>query len=83
MAGRAALTNTLGEDGVYRGSKAGGRTLILLDEADCLSGRAREEAAARPATITVREFLRGRYRSVDALAAAWGLGRPGSPPAFE
>ncbi|HXQ49384.1 MAG TPA: AAA family ATPase [Thermoplasmata archaeon] len=83
VAGRAALTNTLGEGGTYLGTRKGGRTLILLDEADCLTGRAREEAASRPAPVNLRDFLRGRYRSVDALASAWGLGRPGNPPAFE
>jgi DNA polymerase III delta prime subunit len=83
VAGRAALTNTLGEDGTYLGTRKGGRTLILLDEADCLTGRAREEAVARPAPKNLREFLRGRYRSVDALASAWGLGKAGAPPAFE
>ncbi|MCI4340534.1 MAG: AAA family ATPase [Thermoplasmata archaeon] len=83
VAGRAALTNTLGDTGKYRSAREGGRTLILLDEADCLTGRAREEAAARPAPMSLREFLRGRYRSVDALATAWGLGAPGRPAAFD
>ncbi len=83
VAGRAAFTNTLGETGSYKSARDGGRTLILLDEADCLTGRARETAAARPAPLNMREFLRGRYTSVDALAAAWGLGRPGKPAVFE
>ena len=83
VAGRAAFTNSLGETGAYRSARDGGRTLILLDEADCLSGRAREEAAAKVTPVSLREFLRGRYRSVDALAASWGLGTTGRPPPFE
>jgi DNA polymerase III delta prime subunit len=83
VAGRASLTNTLGIDGTYRGTRSGGRTLILLDEADCLTGRAREEAASRAPATNLREFLRGRYGSVDSLAIAWGLGRAGNPPPFE
>ncbi len=82
VAGRAALTHTLGTSGTYRGPAAGGRTLILLDEADCLTGRASDEATPRPAVGNLREFLRTRYRTVDALATAWGLGRSGAPPAF-
>ncbi|HEY6238514.1 MAG TPA: AAA family ATPase, partial [Thermoplasmata archaeon] len=82
VAGRASMTNTLGETGVYSGTRKGGRTLILLDEADCLTGRASEGSAARPAATNLREFLRGRYRTVEALAAAWGLGVDRGPPAF-
>jgi len=82
VAGRASVTNTLGDSGEYVGTRGGGRTLILLDEADCLTGRATEGASARPAALNLREFLRGRYGSVDALASAWGLGGPGAPPAF-
>lgn len=82
VAGRAALTNTLGEGGEYRRARDGARTLILLDEADCLSGRATEAAAARPPPPSLREFLRARYGSVEALASAWGLGRAGAPAAF-
>jgi DNA polymerase III delta prime subunit len=82
VAGRAARTHTLGNTGVFRAARAGGRTLILLDEADCLTGRASEESAAKAAPPSLREFLRGRYRTVDALAVAWGLGVSGSPPAF-
>jgi replication factor C large subunit len=83
VAGRASLTETLGTTGVYRGSRAGGRSLILLDEADCLTGRATESAANRPTPPTLREFLRARYGSVEALAQAWGLGKAGQPRAFE
>ena len=83
VAGRASLTNTLGESGTYVGTKGGGRTLILLDEADCLTGRATESSgASRPAPKSLREFLRGRYGTVDALASAWGLGLPGAPAPF-
>lgn len=82
VAGRASLTNTLGDSGVYLGTRDGGRTLILLDEADCLSGRAVESSTKPAALPSLREFLRGRYGTVEALAAAWGLGQPGAPPPF-
>lgn len=81
-AGRAALTNAFSDDGSFRVARAGGRTLILLDEADCLTGRATEERASAPAPPSLREFLRGRYQTVGALAAAWGLGATKGPPAF-
>ncbi len=83
VAGRASMTNTLGDSGTYVGTKGGARTLILLDEADCLTGRATEGAGgARAAPPSLREFLRGRYGRVEALAAAWGLGVDRAPPAF-
>ncbi len=82
VAGRAALTNTLGSFGVYRGTREGGRTLILLDEADSLSGRSSEDRPRPRSSLSLREFLRTRYGSVEAMATAWGLGRPGAPPAF-
>ncbi|MCI4347875.1 MAG: AAA family ATPase, partial [Thermoplasmata archaeon] len=46
VAGRAALTHTLGDSGVYRAPADGGRTLILLDEADSLTGRRADTVAA-------------------------------------
>ncbi len=82
VAGRAALTNSFSSDGQYRSAKSGGRTLILLDEADCLTGRATEDRAPAKAPPTLREFLRARYGTVGSLAEAWGLGRPKAPPAF-
>lgn len=82
VAGRASLTNTLGDDGVYRGTKGGARTLILLDEADCLTGRITEDSGARPPVTSFREFVRGRYGSVEALARAWKLGSDGAPAPF-
>ncbi len=83
VAGRASVTNTLGEDGTYRPAREGARTLILLDEADCLTGRITEESSSTKASpATVREFLRGRYGAVEALNKAWGLGAPGAPAAF-
>ena len=82
VAGRAALTHTLGSSGTYREPSAGGRSLILLDEADCLTGRATEATAAKPSVGTLRDFLRSRYQTVEALAASYGLGRPGAPAAF-
>ncbi len=83
VAGRASLAHTLGSAGEYRRPDRGGRTLILLDEADCLTGRATEEAGGGPPPVSFREYLRGRYRTVEALAAAWGLGTAGAPPAFD
>ncbi len=82
VAGRASLTHTLGDSGVYRDAKHGGRTLILLDEADCLTGRRGDETRPRPAPVAFRDFLRTRYETVEALADAWGLGKPGAPKAF-
>ena len=84
VAGRASLTHTLGSSGTYRSAQRGGRTLILLDEADCLSGRRTEGAAGRrPAALSVRDFLRGRYGSLEALTKSWKLGAPGRPKPFE
>ena len=82
VAGRASLSHSLSALG-GRGARGQSRALILLDEADCLTGRAGEESRRRPAPITFREFLRGRYGSLDELAAAWGLGGRGAPPRFE
>jgi DNA polymerase III delta prime subunit len=82
VAGRASLTHTLGDSGFYRGAKEGGRTLILLDEADCLTGRRAEDARARPAPVAFRDFLRTRYQTVEALSEAWGLGKPNAPKPF-
>jgi replication factor C large subunit len=84
VAGRAAITHTLGTSGAFRTARDGGRTLILLDEADSLSGRlASSDRARAKAAVPFRDFLRARYGSVESLAAAWGLGRPGLPAAFE
>jgi DNA polymerase III delta prime subunit len=81
-AGRASFTNSLPLSGEYRGAREGARTLVLLDEADCLSGRATEAPQARAAPVALRDFLRGRYGSVDALARSWGLGAEGAPAPF-
>ncbi|MCI4358203.1 MAG: AAA family ATPase [Thermoplasmata archaeon] len=83
VAGRASLSHTLGDTGRYRKPSEGGRTLILLDEADSLSGRADSPKASRPEARSFREFLTGRYRDVASLSASWGLGQEGRPPAFE
>jgi DNA polymerase III delta prime subunit len=84
VAGRAAQTQTLGTSGVYVGAAQGGRSLILLDEADCLSGRRTEDRPIRKTVpVPLRTFLRDRYGSVGALAKSWGLGAPGKPPPFE
>jgi replication factor C large subunit len=82
VAGRASLTNAFSDDGTYRAARSGGRALILLDEADCLSGRASEDRASPRAAPSFREFLRTRYGTLEALAEAWGLGREKAPPAF-
>jgi replication factor C large subunit len=84
IAGRASLTQTLGEDGSFRSARKGGRSLILLDEADCLSGRRTEDGSPRkPASQSFREFLRGRYGSLEALTKQWRLGSPGRPKPFD
>lgn len=83
IAGRASLTGTLGDSGSFRSPRAGGRALILLDEADCMSGRASAEAGPRAAPPPFREFLIARYGSLEALAHSWGLGSAGRPKAFE
>jgi len=80
VAGRASITHTLVESTV--GARRA-RALILLDEADCLTGRRTETPRPAPKPVTLREFLRGRYTTVDALNQAWGLGSPGRPSAFE
>ncbi len=80
VAGRASITHTLDE-----GSGPGGRrrALILLDEADCLTGRLTEATAVRAEPPALREFLRDRYRSIDALNAAYALRPGGKPVPFE
>jgi len=79
VAGRAAITHTLSTP-VSRGRRP--RALILLDEADSLSGRLTETPKARPEAPSLREFLQNRYRTVDALNAAYGLKPEGKPAAF-
>ncbi|MFI5418637.1 MAG: AAA family ATPase [Candidatus Lutacidiplasmatales archaeon] len=83
VAGRAALAHTLGGEEGYRSPSEGGRALILLDEADCLTGRITEEAKPRRSPPALREFLRSRYGDVAELNGAWGLGEPGAPKRFE
>jgi replication factor C large subunit len=80
VAGRASVSHTLGDS---VGAKGARHALILLDEADCLTGRLTETARARPSPPGLAEFLRGRYSSVEALNAAWGLLPKGKPRAFE
>ncbi len=76
VAGRASITHSLLE---VPGGGGRRRSLILLDEADSLSGRSGEPARAAPAPPSLREFLRGRYGTVDALNAAWGLAPDAKP----
>lgn len=79
VAGRASVSHTLGE---VVGSKGPRHSLILLDEADCLTGRLTETPRARPSPPALVEFLRGRYGSLDALNTAWGLQPKSKPRAF-
>jgi len=80
VAGRASVSHTLDE--TVAGKRAR-HALILLDEADCLTGRLTESARSRPVPPALADFLRGRYVSIDALNAAWGLLPKGKPRAFE
>ena len=80
VAGRASLSHTLGEDAAGKGSR---HSLILLDEADCLTGRLTETARPRPVPPPLVDFLRGRYATIDALNAAWGLVPGGKPKPFD
>ncbi len=70
VAGRASVSQSLDGD---PGAPGPHRALILLDEADCLSGRATEAARPPPETLSLRDFLRQRYTSVEALNNAWKL----------
>ncbi len=79
VAGRASITHTL--EGSLRGGLRN-RALILLDEADCLTGRKTDSARPAPPPASLREFLRGRYGKIEELNTAWGLGATGRPPAF-
>ena len=80
IAGRASVSHTLVE---AAGRRTSARALILLDEADCLSGRSSETPAARPEPPSLRDFLRGRYRTVEALNEAYGLKVGSKPAPFE
>ncbi len=80
VAGRASMARSFGADGRM---SADDRTLILLDEADCLTGRVGPQTRAGPSPAGFREFLHDRYATVASLNAAWGLGSAGMPPAFE
>lgn len=80
VAGRASVSQTLDE--TVAGKRAR-HALILLDEADCLTGRLTETVRSRPAPPGLGDFLRGRYGTIDALNAAWGLLPKAKPRAFE
>lgn len=82
VAGRASLTHPLGEMSAFELGGERGRSLILLDEADCLTGRATEEGAERRPRLGFRDFLRTRYVQVEALTVAWGLVPSGKTPVF-
>jgi DNA polymerase III delta prime subunit len=83
VAGRAALSHSLGTTDEFRSYAKRQKTLIILDEADTLAGRPQEVGSAKAAPISFRDFLRTRYQSLPTLAQAWGLGLPGTPPAFQ
>jgi DNA polymerase III delta prime subunit len=80
VAGRASITHTL-TSGVPGGTRS--HALILLDEADCLTGRLTETPKAAPPVAGLRDFLRGRYGTVESLNSAWGLASGGKPPPFK
>jgi len=80
VAGRASVSHTLGETPTGKGPR---HALILLDEADCLSGRLTETARARPTPPVLSDFLRGRYGTIEALNAAWGLQPKSKPRPFD
>lgn len=81
VAGRASITRSLEATG---SSPTLGRTLVLLDEADCLSG-GRTSEGTRPVRepLALRAFLEGRYGTVGALNAAWGLAAEGKVRPFD
>ncbi|MFG1530315.1 MAG: AAA family ATPase [Thermoplasmata archaeon] len=79
VAGRASRTHPLTAGPIDAQRH---RVLILLDEADCLTGRAGEERGRSPPPLSLREFLQGRYGSIGELNRAWGLGEPGAPRPF-
>jgi DNA polymerase III delta prime subunit len=80
VAGRASITHTLGEPSRGPGPR---RALIVLDEADSLSGRATETPRVARTPPSLREFLRGRYGKIEALNQAWGLAPSEKPAPFE
>ena len=81
VAGRASLTHSLEAAGT---AGRRGRTLILLDEADCLTGgRTTEGSKVVREPVGLRSFLEGRYGAIGALNAAWGLTPSGRPRPFE
>lgn len=80
VAGRASVSHTLGERTT---SRTPARALILLDEADCLTGKAVESSPTKTEPPSLREFLQGRYRTVAALNEAYGLKPSAKPAPFE
>jgi DNA polymerase III delta prime subunit len=83
VAGRASLSNGFSEDGRYLDSAKGRRTLILLDDADSMSTQGSSAPARRTGPSTPwPDFLRTRYRSIEALNQAWGLTEGSTPAPF-
>jgi replication factor C large subunit len=84
VAGRASMTSGFSLGGELLSFRAGHRTLILLDEADCLFSRSTEAPETeRRAPPPLRDFLRTRYGDVQTLSRAWGLGASGALPPFK
>ncbi len=79
VAGRASITHTLSDGAARAGPR---RALILLDEADCLTGRLTESPRPAAEPVVLREFLRGRYRTIETLNGAWGLATGGRSKPF-
>jgi len=79
VAGRASRTHRLVGGRIDRTHD---RLLILLDEADCLTGRPTEERSRALPPLSLREFLRGRYRTIEELNRAWGMGGNGGSKPF-
>lgn len=83
VAGRASLSSGFSEGGEYLDAAKGRRTLILLDDADSMSTQGSPASARRSAPSTAwPEFLRTRYRSIEALNRAWGLTEGSTPAPF-
>ncbi len=79
VAGRASVSQAL--DAAPSGGRVH-RSLILLDEADCLTGRPTESGRPVVEPPALRDFLRGRYGTVAALNTAWGLAAGGKSKPF-
>ena len=83
VVGRASLSNGFSEDGRYLDAAKGRRTLILLDDADSMSSQGTPASTRRPSPSTSwPDFLRTRYRTIEALNQAWRLVEGSTPAPF-